>query len=226
MFLIFGHVSAFVFSPTRLISGANIPLVQKMTNQYKAQSKASKITLFAEKKRRRRKEKLVRSDGMNEASSSNNEEEEELPDFDLVEDIDIVENKGSAVQGSVNSPSATTRKPVDVNDPEIMSAMRATKGTGPVSVSSTRDLLRSRNRELEQKLVVNDVVEEVPSFAEYTRSKGDSVKIGKKAARREARVAAALEAKGEEENGEKSLLDLIPFLQSNGEKKSPIKVRI
>jgi hypothetical protein len=229
VFLIFGSVSAFVLSPRSFLTGDNLLLAQKKANDYKIQSKLSAIPLYAEKKRRRRKDKPGGgSDNMNEPSSS---DEDELPDFDLVEDVDVVETKRSSVQGSVTSPSVINsgslpRKTFDVNDPQIMEAMRATKGTGPVSVSSTRDLLRSRDRELEQKLVVNDVVQEVPSLAEYTRAKGDGSKIGKKAAKREARIAAALEAKGEGDSGEKSLFDLIPFLKSNGEKKSPIKVRI
>lgn len=229
VFLIIGNVSAFAFSPTRLPSTNNLPLAQQKTQSYlKLHSNVSKMPLYAEKKRRRRKDKPSGSDNMYNEAEPLLSDEDELPDFDLVEDIDVMENKKSAIKGSVNNPSATNgsspRKPVDVNDPEIMAAMRATKGTGAISVSSTRELLRSRNRELEQKLIVNDVVQEVPSLAEYTKSKNEGSKIGKKAAKREARIAAALESKAEGNSGEKSFFDLIPFLNKDGEKKSPIKL--
>jgi len=230
VYLIIGNVSAFAFSPTRLPSTNNLPLAQQKTqSDLKLHSKVSKMPLYAEKKRRRRKDKPSGSDNMYNEVEQLLSDEDELPDFDLVEDIDVMENKKSAIKGSVNNPSAinagsSPRKPVDVNDPEIMAAMRVTKGTGAISVSSTRELLRSRNRELERKLIVNDVVQEVPSLVEYTKSKGEGSKIGKKAAKREARIAAALESKGEGNSGEKSFFDLIPFLNKDGEKKSPIKL--
>ncbi len=99
--------------------------------------------------------------------------------------------------------------------------MQATKGIESMgTMSSTKDLLRSRDRELEQKLVVDEIVQDVPSFAEYNKRKGNAGGagagagaggaasgigigsdtemggMGKKAMKREQRRAAALEAEG------------------------------
>lgn len=202
------------------VSGFTIPNRHYTTNTLQQQTSNPKSSLFAQKKRRRRKDA---SPSSTNTPISNQEEEDELPDFDLIEDIDLQETKQPK---STSSPGTTsTGKAINVNDPSVMEAMRSTKGMESISGgASTKDLLRSRNRDLEDKLVVNEISEDLPSLADYTKGKG-SDGVGKKAARREARIAAALEAKGNEAVEEESFLSKLPFVGKNDEEeKSPIKV--
>ena len=239
---------------------------------------SSSTILFAKKKRRRRKTSSNDSSPPTKSSLSAPpsspksmdtgapilDDEDELPDFDLIEDIDLEEamadstlTPGSIAAVAANSEPIMTpkKKNIDLKDPSVIAAQRAAKGTGETTVASTKDLLRSRNRELEQKLVVDEIVQDVPSFAEYNAKKGgrrsgstmnaaasgdaSDAGIGKKAMKREQRRAAALEAEGnvvEEENaiGEtiNGLLTKLPFVNDSyneyGEKveKKPIKVCI
>ena len=210
----------------------------------------STTILYAQKKKRRRRKDSSSSN--DEASSSfinnndmtnNNEEEndeDELPDFDLVEDIDLPLQSST----STSTSNSSTKKKTIMNpdDPSVIAAMKATS-TNPLSTStSTKDLLKSRNRELEQKFVVDEISQDLPSFADYNSKKGrdgsssaNNSGMGKKAMRREQRKAAALEAQGnigsEEEDGNpfSQLLSKLPFGGNGGaeekENKSIIKVR-
>ncbi|GFH58463.1 hypothetical protein CTEN210_14939 [Chaetoceros tenuissimus] len=199
------------------VSGFTIPNRQYTNTLQQQTSTITSTSLFAQKKRRRRKDASPSS-----TNTPISQEEDELPDFDLVEDIDLQENTQPK---STSSPGTTsTGKSINVNDPSVMEAMRSTKGMESISGgASTKDLLRSRNRDLEEKLVVNEIKEDLPSLADYRQSKGSDV--GKKAARREARIAAALEAKGNEAVEEESFLSKLPFVgKSDGEEKSPIKL--
>ncbi len=223
-FLLFGSISAFVIQSTQ-------PSLKATTF---TSSRAEPTFLYSQKKRRRRKQNPSSPSTSDSVTSPvvnpTDDETDELPDFDLVEDVDLEEQaeaqaRAAASAGSPGvAPSSTN---INVNDPEVMAAMRATTGSQAMSGASTKDLIRSRNRDLEQRLVVNDIVEDVPSLADYTSSKGSSAGaggIGKKAARREARRTAAIEALPDEP--EESFFDKLPFFKKNEEKeeKSPIKV--
>lgn len=220
--------NAFLSPPARLLSKSAVLMIDRGMQDYQPIRQPS-TSLFSQKKRRRRKDPSSSSENTLDEPSSI---DDDLPDFDLIEDdMDSrMEKQPSSKDTSMNLSSvsksaSSVGKVVDVNDPEIIAAMRATKGMESMEVSSTRDLLRSRNRELEEKLVVNDIVQEVPSLADYTKSKTGAEKVGKKALKREARIAAALQAKGDSGESEKSFFDGIPFLKKDGEPKSPIKVR-
>lgn len=179
----------------------------------------SETELLAKKgssKRRRRKDggstkkkttrDLTGEKSVNRGTPIGEDDGIELPDFDLVEDIDLL----AASSGLENIPS------VDMNDPEaIMEAMKPKGGIMPSS--STKDLLRSRNLELEKKFVVDDVTMEVPNLADYTRKSatggaGGEGKVGKKAARAAARRDAAIEAEDAENSGVVALLSKLPKL--------------
>ncbi len=218
-------------------SGANVVVGSMMTS----------TSLSAQKKKRRRRKD---NPSPNPAPSSPAPvapmpitDGDELPDFDLVEDIDLIEAKAAA---SATAASATTSEPtagvaptsisLDTSDPDVLAAMRSTSMPPGGGGSSTRDLLRSRNRDLENKLVVNEITEAVPSLGEYMTSpnrknKGDAPGspggLGKKAARREARRAAAMEAE-QADMEEEGFMDKLPFFKKKEgeESKSPIKVCI
>ena len=218
--LIFGTVSGFTINTKQYTTN-------NLQQQQKSITTCTPTSLCAQKKRRRRKD----SSGPSSTNTpiSNQQETDELPDFDLIEDIDLEEQakKMQKTKSDLSSPGiASTGKAIDVNDPSVMQAMRSTKGMETISGgASTKDLLRSRNRDLEEKLVVNEISEDLPSLADYTKGKGTSGGVSKKAARREARIAAALEAKGNEAVEEESFLSKLPFVGKNdGEEKSPIKV--
>ena len=205
--ILLGTTSAFIVP-------SNIRGNQAVTNQIPSTLAESTTSLFAEKKRRRRK------DASSDPSAQTDEEEDELPDFDLIADIDVQEQaaakaaaaKAKAAAAEVKAGAAASRgKSFDINSPEVMAAMRAKKG-GDVGAgaASTKDLLRSRNRELEDKLMVNAIKEEVPSLAEYAKkTKADG---NKKALKRETRRQAALEREGDVVVEEESLLSKFPFL--------------
>jgi hypothetical protein len=172
---------------------------------------------------------------------------DELPDFDLIEDIDLKEmaearalasgmsdGTGTATAPTMGSPTmpgvAPSKTDIDVNDPSVVAAMRATTDASQMGAGSTRDLIRSRNRNLEQKLVVNEIVEDVPSLADYTQGKSGGSKggMGKKAARREARRAKALDALPEEPEASAldNLLEKLPFVKKNEEKEEKSLIKL
>lgn len=209
------------------------------------ESSTSATVLCAKKKRRRRKESSSPPPPTPQVN-----EDDELPDFDLVEDIDLQSSTNtpkstmtsSSTSGISASPAPVKKKAFDVNDPDVIAAMKAPKGSDSVgSPTSTKDLLRKRNRELEQKLVADEIVEDVPSFADYNAKKGNrsggnntidtGSGMGKKAMKREQRRAAALEAEGnnlqEEENVVSQLLSKLPFVNNDeGEKEEKSAVKL
>lgn len=195
----------------------------------------SSVQLYAQKKKRRRRKQPPAGTGTGTPTtgtqSASLDEEDELPDFELIEDIDLAEME--AAKQPMASPLAAasvSRKEINFDDPEVLKAMRSTNvpNTGMAgSEGSTKDLLRSRNRDLENRLVVNVIKEDVPSLAEYTQQGkkprnspdfGTAVdggaqmqNLGKKAAKREARRAAALERQPAIVEEEESFLDKLPF---------------
>jgi len=132
----------------------------------------------------------------------------ELPGFDLVEDIDLP----LASSGQMSSASLS----VDLNDPDaVLQAMKLTNGALPSA--STRDLLRSRNVELEQNFVVDNVTQKFPTLGEYTQKSKSSQKggkekgtVGKKAARAAARKDAAIKVEEVENSGFVAWLRTLP----------------
>lgn len=147
------------------------------------------------------------------------------------------------------TPTSSLKTSFNVNDPQVQDAMLASttnvnnnnNNKMNQGLSSTKDLLRSRNRELEQKLVINDIRENVPSLAEYTKNKsfeGTRIRtatntaatssIGKKAARREERISAALEAKKLQDGTDNQggfFLNTFNFgKDKDGNPKTPIKL--
>ena len=219
------------------------------------------------KKRRRRKNDTSSSSSSPSSAPMSNapppatstsilDDEDELPDFDLIEDIDLQEAAAndlaaasaaaSAAAPNAQVSPASKKKSIDPNDPAVIAAMKATKGIDNLNkLGTTKDLLRSRDRELESKLVVDEIVQDVPSFADYNAKKGGGAGgassggssnamsgMGKKAMKREQRRAAALEAEGKiaEEEGPGigqvvgEVLSKLPFVE-NKEDKSAIKVR-
>eukprot|EP00553_Chaetoceros_curvisetus_P013063 CAMPEP_0204635946 /NCGR_PEP_ID=MMETSP0717-20131115/32740_1 /ASSEMBLY_ACC=CAM_ASM_000666 /TAXON_ID=230516 /ORGANISM="Chaetoceros curvisetus" /LENGTH=267 /DNA_ID=CAMNT_0051654867 /DNA_START=40 /DNA_END=840 /DNA_ORIENTATION=+ len=207
---------------------------------------SSSTSLFAQKKKRRRRKNNPSSSAPAPAPVAPMPitDGDELPDFDLVEDIDVMEAKQKAAASAAVAATSTSTEPtagvaptsvnLDTSDPDVLAAMRSSSSGGSSGMSSTKDLLRSRNRELENKLVVNEITEAVPSLGDYItsdnrRNKGEAPGspggLGKKAARREARRAAAVEAEqaGTEEEG---FLNKLPFFKKKEgeESKSPIKL--
>jgi len=177
----------------------------------------SETELLAKKggnKRRRRKDggntnkKPAR--GANEEGGTNRDapfgggDGVELPDFDLVEDIDLL----AASSGPLQISS------VDMSNPDaVMEAMKPKNGILPAT--STKDLLRSRNLELEKKFIMDDVTMEVPSLADYTSKSASGGtqgkgKVGKKAARTAARKDAAMKAEEVENSGIVAFLGKLP----------------
>jgi len=147
---------------------------------------------------------------------------EELPDFDLVEDYETAEAAPSYSSTSISIPDiptpSSTITPIDENDSALMEEMKF-KGTEDISLS-TNDLLRTRNRDLEKKFVVNDVTQEFPNFAEYTKEKATlgQGKVGKKAARAAMRREAAIQAEKENsDDGILSKLPKLPFISDDGD---------
>lgn len=181
-------------------------------------SNDSQFFLNAERKRRKRKESAG-SPSPSYDTDYDSGSAEELPDFDLLEDDVIPED------------TSVSTSNFDINDPSIQDAMRARSQSNisqGMSVSA-KDLLKSRNRELEQKLVMNDIKEDVPSLAEYTRNKMSSGSgIGKKALRREERVAAAIDAKQlESKAGSSNILGFLGGLglkDKDGNPKTAVKL--
>jgi len=279
--------TAFVLPSTKCVPNAwgIMPMITGSDNgsdnsAASASTSASTTSLFAKKKRRRRKNtednaqastsnsRIQINDkngGLNDGTDNDvvgvGDDDDELPDFDLIEDIDLEESlvvpssysKSLSNTGVAPTPSSSSsnKKSFDVNDPAVLAAMRATKGLEGGS-ASTKDLLRSRNRDLESRLVVNEIKEDVPSLADYTRGKGKGGStgtsnvvvngndgynnaLGKKAARREARIAAAMEAEGGGEVEEVGVLgfleklpfaDKLPFLKKEEEKEKKTAVKL
>jgi hypothetical protein len=235
-FLLIGTMSAFVI-PSGNSAATSAPratqswgLIRTQTTQPSLDTTKTATSLFAQKKRRRRKQP---------DQPTSDDETDELPDFDLVEDIDLKEQAEAKApltksSGSTPSPSGVGVTPsstdIDLNDPQVLAAMRATTMPKGMTVASTKDLIRSRNRDLEKKLVVNAIVEDVPSLADYTQERKDSSGVGKKASRRESRRAAAIEAEPDapEESVLDSFLEKLPFFNKDKdeekEEKTPIKV--
>ena len=218
------------------------------------QSTASFTALDAKKRRRRRVDGEGKRDVLNNEVdnspadiASNFPTDDELPDFDLGEkeqlpevlasrakttqedDFESMKNDVVAM-GELDMDSALTG-----NDPLVMEAMKGRSQSK--SFSSPKDLLRARDRNLEATFEFDDVANPLPRPGQIKSVVSESNEIatssmGKKRARSEARKAAAIEAAGQEEEGEgiggiaMSVLEMLPFFPKRdpSEKFSTIKV--
>ena len=146
------------------------------------------------KKRRRRKQ-------IPQVEDSSSLEFDDLPEFDLDED-----EEESKSEGKTSTKVASMEETVEdvMNDPAVMAAMM--RGSSMMSSSSTKDVLKSRDRALEATFEFDDVSNPLPRPGNIQKDKtslvsdGSNSGISKKQAKREARVAAALAAKEEEES--------------------------
>lgn len=243
--------SAFNLCPTSLnrgtcLSHSSSTITSSTSTSWYRQHSLSSTELSASKKRRRRRKDTSSSEptqNANEGITTDSEQIplkdiDELPDFDLDEELEIQQKEsGMPTPSSVSATSVSSAPKQDpasfnANDPAVLDAMKATNmDKSSAGTLSTKDLLRSRNRELEQKFVVNELTQDLPTNLNDLRNRNSGmsqgtgeVKIGKKAARAAARKAAAIEAK-ESELQEGGLLSNVSFLQGeDGKPKSPIKL--
>jgi hypothetical protein len=199
------------FSSSRFAKGARSCSLHSLCRQSRGFSGATTTTSLAVKKRRKRR---------NEESSSA-PLSDELPDFDMDYEP-TTEMETSASVGADVLASGSLMDSMDYNDPNLNEAM---KGSAMSEVESAKDLLRGRDRSLEQAFEFDEVPSLLPSIQDKTAAAGPGTG-GKKRARAEARKEAAIQA-AEEENTP-SLQDLIaelPFVGKRpGEKMTAIKV--
>mmetsp|Transcript_4225 Transcript_4225/g.5877 ORF Transcript_4225/g.5877 Transcript_4225/m.5877 type:complete len:319 (-) Transcript_4225:168-1124(-) len=222
----------------------------KTTSGLKAVSNLNSSKLTVLKMAGKRRSKRRRKDGTITGNNSqpptgnslniNAEEErgDELPEFDLDDesfDRIIDSSSTSSTFSSSIGPTLTKERSnptIDSEDPFVIEAMKATNLDSSMSAKSTRDLLRSRDRELEKKFVLNEISQDVPSLGEYTsgtETQNDGTsgkKRGKKAARAAARREAAILAETEAKTEKSTFLKLtsnLPFV-TDEEDKSPIKL--
>mmetsp|Transcript_24645 Transcript_24645/g.23668 ORF Transcript_24645/g.23668 Transcript_24645/m.23668 type:complete len:264 (-) Transcript_24645:64-855(-) len=164
----------------------------------------SSLIAFA-KKRRRRKDSQINKDVMESPKSEvlENDDENALPEFDLNEDVDIF-----------TSTTKQKSSPMDMSDPKVLEAM---KGTSKVrGVRATNNLVKDRDLEKRFQFDSSEVKDQSLPTNLAGVGKNTERKIGKKAARTEARKSAAIEAKQVEEESE-SFLSKLSIGQVDGE---------
>jgi len=164
----------------------------------------STVFALAAKKRRRRKNPVP----VEKDVSSQSSYDDDLPDFDLDEDISPEESFSPSKPSSAPSVSMEETVMEAMSDPSVLQAMQA--GSSAPQTSSTKDILRSRSRELESTFEFDEVSNPLPRPGMKTTSDG-RIGMSKKQAKREARRAAALQAEAEEEEG-KLLSSVSDFL--------------
>lgn len=175
----------------------------------------SSLVAFAKKKRRRKNsqinEDLKVTPKPSVTSEDENEDEDFLPDFDLDEEAEL----SSASSGDIANIPAKSQSSFDLNDPKVLEAMKGTsKGRG---VPSMNDLVV--DRDLEKRFQFDSSVvkdQSLPTNLANIAKNPDRKKIGKKAARTEARRRAAVEAKEAEEESE-SFFSKFSLGQKDGE---------
>ncbi len=164
----------------------------------KPSARSSSSLMLAKKKRRRRKSEGEDSDLSPPSSSSTSD----LPDFDL--DDDKLEKNAASIPSDEPSTS------------EISSAMM---GSANKPVRSVDQLIADRS--LEKNFEFDEVEDSsLPDLAVMAQQNSE---MGRKRSKREARVAAALERKAEEETS--NPLAQIPFILDEKGEVSAIKVR-
>lgn len=204
------------------------------------QTSTSSTALDAKKRRRRRVDgqgnrdvlKKETDDSPTDIEDINFSMDDELPDFDLGEKEQLPEVLASRAEAMKEDAIENVKKDVTSigdlsmdssmveDDPLVMEAMRGRSQSK--SFASPKDLLRSRDRNLEATFEFDDVANPLPRPGQIKSgvSKSDDIvapTMGKKRARSEARKAAAMEAAGQEEDGEgigdiaMNVLEKLPF---------------
>lgn len=155
-------------------------------------SSSSSALNMAKKKRKRKapvSDVSSRSTPSIEVNDSS-EDDDDLPDFDLT----------PTVQSSEASPVGNS---FESNDELIAKAMKGSSKNQGKAPSSVEDLISDRSLEKSFQFDSSNVKEKLPTFSDVSnksaKAGGEGVKIGKKAARAEARRAAAIEANKKDE---------------------------
>lgn len=167
------------------------------TNSVPQRIQNSELTVNAKRKRRRRKDgsgpELESNDDM---PSFDTNQPDELPDFDLVEELDD--------KKPIKKPAAPVNP--DVITPAMM-------GNADQPVGSIKELLSDRSLEARFEFEEPDD-DSLPDLVELSRQDNvDFGTMGKKKARQAQRKAAAIAAK-ETGAGENGLLSNLPFVYS------------
>ena len=168
----------------------------------------------SKKKRRRKKtqEKEIET-------SYNDEDDDELPDFDLPE----FDTDEKVVEKSTNNMQ---QLPADM-ELSISSSVKAS--ASPVQSTSVKNLLRSRDRSIENTFEFDAVADPLPrpTPSSSLSSSDDDLVIpegmSKKRAKAEARKAAAIQRGALKEEEESSIIDYIPFVKNVNED-NPVKL--
>lgn len=145
------------------------------------------------RKRRKRKDDPTNNDPTRDAPTFIDNSEDELPDFDIDDDAD----ESSSATETSTSPSLSMDLSDAMSDPSVRAAMQ---GSASSSALDARDVLRSRNREVESTFEFDEVPSPLPRPGQAKGMGGE--KVGKKRAKAELRRAAAIErAQLEEDEG-------------------------
>lgn len=169
----------------------------------------------SKKKRRRKKtqEKEI------ETSYNDEDDDDELPDFDLPE----FDTDEKVVEKSTNNMQ---QLPADM-ELSISSSVKAS--ASPVQSTSVKNLLRSRDRSIENTFEFDAVADPLPrpTPSSSLSSSDDDLVIpegmSKKRAKAEARKAAAIQRGALKEEEESSIIDYIPFVKNVNED-NPVKL--
>jgi len=186
------------------------PFLSRTTKGKYASCMKSRTSLLVKKKRKRRTE-----------TADDDEDPDALPDFDLKDDI---------VLDSTSSANPSAKKPAEmgmslnseIGSDEIL--REAMKGSGSKGIISAKDLLRERDRNLEQSFEFDEVSTPLPTLGKV---KDELQPIGKKKAKAEARREAAIKAAAADESSSSidDLISALPFVgKKPGEKTTPIKL--
>ena len=208
------------------------------------------LSLAAKKRRRRRRSTNEIS---SDAAEVGDEEEvlmdvgmdDELPEFDLGDKEQLPELIDAAAEAKEAEKEMEEISDVvgaeieeallQDDDPLVLEAMKASKNSA--SFASPKDLLRSRDRNLEATFEFDDVKSPLPRPGQDSPTASSSTTVsvggGKKRARAEARRAAAMEAAELEAANDKGpgvvneVMGKLPFYPKTeeGEEASPVKVR-
>lgn len=167
--------------------------------------------LAAKKKRRRKQDTPAAPSGG---------DGDELPEFDILdEDEEAAPEKSTAAAPSVSEFSLP-----DAAAEAISPSMMGGSLSGSTRAGSVSDLLKDRSLEGAMDFTEDGGDEDLPDFASYARGRGDgggpAPIYESKAARKEARVAAAIARQEKEAEEEDNILKKIPGF---GEDVTPIK---
>lgn len=189
------------------------------------------VSSLAAKKRRRRKEPIgnVTEDIVSDATLRIDDENGsggELPDFDLggkeqIPDL-MVSASSDDEYDAAEIPAMGELQ--SLSDPLVVEAMKGSPSSP--SPGTAKDLLRSRDRNLEATFEFDEVATKLPTAAEAIKKDSAAVTLprpGKKKARAEARRTAAIEAQENKSSSiftamddqTPSIISKIPFLNKN-----------